>query len=333
MKKFIYSIIKFEKYPEMAAQGVWSAIKYLMVIMAIFAIIVSAGTTYQTYSYVNKVVSYVETNLPEIQYKDGILEVKSEEKIEDETQLGKIIIDTNTEDENLINEYINSVSANENGILVLKDKVILKSMLSTENTKTDYKTLLQNYNIEKTEFNKQDIISYVRSTEFLQVYIAYFGTMFIYTFAIYLLSALIDALVLAALGYLTTLLLKMKIRFVAVYNMAIYGLTLPILLNAIYYIVNLITGFTIEYFQVMYISVAYIYLAAAIFMIKSDYIKKQQELIKIQEEQENVKKELQEQEEPKEEKDKEEKKNKKDEKNKREKDNDTGEEAPEGSNA
>ena len=333
MKKFIYSIIKFEKYPEMAAQGVWSAIKYLMVIMAIFSIIVSAGTTYQTYSYVNKVVSYVETNLPEIQYKDGILEVKSEEKIEDETQLGKIIIDTNTEDENLINEYINSVSANENGILFLKDKVILKSMLSTENTTTDYKTLLQNYNIEKTEFNKQDIISYVRSTEFLQVYIAYFGTMFIYTFAIYLLSALIDALVLAALGYLTTLLLKMKIRFVAVYNMAIYGLTLPILLNAIYYIVNSITGFTIQYFQVMYISVAYIYLAAAIFMIKSDYIKKQQELIKIQEEQENVKKELQEQEEPKEEKDKEEKKNKKDEKNKREKDNDTGEEAPEGSNA
>lgn len=333
LKKFIYSITKFEKYPEMSAEGVWSAIKYIMILMAIFSVIISLGVTYQTYSYVNEVVDYAETQLPEIEYKDGNLEVKSEQAIIDDTEIGKIIIDTSTEDEQIINEHINSINANENGMIFLKDKIIMKSILSTETTTTDYKTFLENYNIQKTEFNKQDIINYVRSAELLSVYVTYFATMFIYTFVVYLLSVLVDALVLGTLGYLTAIFTKIKMRFVAIYNMAAYGLTLSIVLNAIYYIVNMFTGFTIEYFQVMYISIAYIYLIAAIFIIKSDFIKQQQELIKIQEEQKNVKKEIEEQ---KEEKKQEEKKNKKEKKEKdnkkEEKDNNTGE-TPEGSNA
>lgn len=331
MKKFIYSITKFEKYPEMSAEGVWAAIKYIMALMAVFAIVLSAGVTYQTYSYVNEVIGYAETELPEINYKDGNLEVKSEQAIIDDTEIGKIIIDTSIDNEETINEYINSINADENGMIFLKDKVIMKSILSTETTTTDYKTLLSNYNIEKTEFNKQDIINYARSTEFLSVYVAYFGTMFIYTFVVYLLSVLVDAVVLAVLGYVTSMFIKMKIRFVAIYNMTIYSFTLSIVLNAIYFIVNMFTGFTIEYFQVMYISIASIYLIAAIFIIKSDFIKKQQELIKIQEEQKNVKKEIEEQKEEKEQEEKENKKEKK-EKDKEEKDTNSGE-APEGSNA
>ena len=139
MKKFIYSITKFEKYTEMAAQGVWSAIKYIMVIMAIFSIIVSLGATYQIYSYLKNIINYAETNLPEITYEDGLLEVQSEQAIIDNTELAKIVLDTNTEDEQVINEYINSFDINENGMIFLKDRIIIKSMLSSETNTIEIK--------------------------------------------------------------------------------------------------------------------------------------------------------------------------------------------------
>ena len=39
-KKVWFSVAKFEKYPEMAAEGVPSALKYLTKIMVIFALII-----------------------------------------------------------------------------------------------------------------------------------------------------------------------------------------------------------------------------------------------------------------------------------------------------
>ena len=132
----------------------------------------------------------------------------------------------------------------------------------------------------------------------------------------------------------------MRMRYVAVFNMAVYSITLSVILNIIYIIVNMFIPFTIEYFQVMYIAVATIYLMAAIFIIKSEMIKKQIELMKIEAEQQHVKKELEEQENPDE--NKETKKEKKDEKKqednkgknkeKKDKDENLGD-APEGSKA
>ena len=58
-------------------------------------------------------------------------------------------------------------------------------------------------------------------------------------------------------------------------------------------------GFT--YFQVAYTTIAYIYLAAAIFILKDDFIKKMQEVMKIKQEQKNVREEIKRQEEKKEE--------------------------------
>ena len=69
----------------------------------------------------------------------------------------------------------------------------------------------------------------------------------------------------------------------------------PIILNAIYIVVNLFTGFEVKYFQWMYATISYIYIIIAILMIKTDLINRQIELQKIYEEQEKVKKELEEQ--------------------------------------
>lgn len=108
-----------------------------------------------------------------------------------------------------------------------------------------------------------------------------------------------------------------------------HSLTLPLILNLIYIIVNTYTGFEVRYFQWMYTSISYIYVVVAILMIKTEIINQKIQLIKLREIQKHSAKEDCLDEEPKEEKEKE-NKDKPEEKDKEKED--TGE-APEGSNA
>ena len=112
----------------------------------------------------------------------------------------------------------------------------------------------------------------------------------------YLLTTLSNAVFLSVFGFLTTWIARIKMRFLAVFNMSIYALTLSIFLNILYIAVNIFMDFNMEYFQVMYVSVAAIYLVAAIFILKTEFVKQQIELMKILEAQEMVKKEMEEKE-------------------------------------
>ena len=49
----------------------------------------------------------------------------------------------------------------------------------------------------------------------------------------------------------------------------------------VYIIINYFIDFTIDYFQIAYIAIAYIYLAASIFILKDDFMKRQEEVEKI----------------------------------------------------
>ncbi len=327
-KKVWYSVTKFEKYPEMAAEGFPNALKYLSAIMSIFAVIISISITIQLYQMIEKGLNYLQNDFPNFSYKDGVLKVESDGpiKIESNNILGKVFIDTLTNNQEQVNQYTNSISNEEQGIIILKDKVIIKNLTTKGEMSYNYKDLFTSSNI--TEFNKQDIIEFTKTKEMLSVYLSFFLVIFIYSFIIYIISTLMDSLILSFLGYLTSLIAKIKMKFVAIYNMAVYALTLSIILNAAYIVINMFTGFRITYFQVMYTSVAYIYLVAAIFIIKSEFIKKQAELIKIIEEQKIHQKEYKE-EQPKD--NKPEEKDKEEDNNKKKKENDGKE--PEGSNA
>ncbi len=110
------------------------------------------------------------------------------------------------------------------------------------------------------------------------------GTLFISSFISFFIATLLDVLVLSIFGRFTSIIAKIKMNYKAIFNMSIYALTLSITLKTIYEAITMITGFQMKYFDVMYIAVAYITLAAAIFLIKSDVIKQHLELMKIIEE-------------------------------------------------
>lgn len=310
-KKVWYSITKIERYPELAAQGVGKAFSYISKVVAILAIILSLGSIYQSYQILQEGVAYLQNEFPEFSYSDGILSIDSENPITisaEDSYVGEAIIDTKTQDEQTINQYISEIEQNGDGIIVLNNRVIVKNSSISGTISYEYAKILEQVGVK--EFNKQDLINYISSSQMYNFYVSIFLTSFVYSFVMCLLTTLSNAVFLAIFGYLTTWITKIRMRFVAVFNMAVYSLTLSTILNMIYIAINIFVPFTMEYFQVMYVTVAAIYLIAAIFLLKSEYIKRQAELMKLAEAQEIVKKELEEKEEEEKEKEEREKEKK-----------------------
>ena len=313
-KKVKYSIFNIEKYPEMATEGIGNTLSYIAKLVMILAVVLSLWTLYQTYQMINEGTSYLENEFPDFSYSDGTLTVDSEEAIIIENeQFGKIIVDTNTDSEETINQYLNQINEYGTGALVLKNRAVLKNITMIGEVSYNYQESFNSINL--TEFSKQDVVNYVQNGEINSLYFSVFISLFIYSFAMYFINTLWYAIIIGIVGYFTMWMLKMKMRFVAVFNMAVYALTLSTILNILYLIINMLFNFTIEYFSIMYITVATIYLLAAIFILKTDLIKKQAEVMQIVEAQQIVKRELEEQEkEDKKEKEEREKEDKKEEK-------------------
>ena len=114
----------------MSAQGLGKAISYLVKIIAILTIVFCLGVVYQAHGLVGEGIEYLQNSFPEFSYKDGTLNVESDEPITisaEDSVVGETIVDTNTEDESVINQYINQVTNAGGGIIVLKDRVIVKN--------------------------------------------------------------------------------------------------------------------------------------------------------------------------------------------------------------
>ena len=371
-KKVRISIFDFDGYQELAAEKISRTIGYIVLLILIFAIIISLTYTFQFNALIGNVREYINNEISEIKYENYELsiipnekqvssenqvqgnqedEVNNEPAIEDEQKVmkidsnelipAKIIINTETTAEEEIQANINEISSSQNGILILKDRIIIKNEFSTNLAEYTYKTISEQYNINKID--KTEILNMLSGQAINRVLIIFFITILLYMFIIYVSTMLIDILLLVVLTYIVARISGLRLKYSAIYNIASYSLTLPVILNMIYFVVNRLTGFTIQYFQIMYTALASIYIITAILMIKSDVIKKQIELNKIIEEQEKVKQELkrkeeekreqEEQERRRQEREKREKKEKEKEKEPGQEKKGSGEETPEGGNA
>ena len=338
-KKIWYSINKIEKYPELSAEGLGRAIIYLMTLVLIIGAISSFATVYRTSLKVKEVAKYIDEKIPELTYKEDTLQVGAEEAIIDENEnFGKIIVDTKTDDEQQINQYIEETSDEENAVIILKNKLMLKQSGTNGTTDYNYKDLFGQMGI--TEFNKQSLLDYLNGNGIMNLYFNLFASLLIYSsFVIYLINLLFYIIIISIFGYLATMILKLKIRYVAIFNMAIYAITLPALLNIIYIAINAFYPYQISYFEVLYALIASIYIMAAIFILKTEFNKKQGEVQKIVEVEKQIKEENKEENKEEKREEKREKpeskkdKKKKEEQNKEQEEKDNDGEEPEGSNA
>ena len=303
-KKVWYSITKFEQYPAMATEGVARAIKYLITLVAIVTAFVMCGSLVQMKKTVNDLSQYIEQNIQDFTVTDGKVEMNIEQPIKIENiqydGIDKIIIDPLAETSEQKEQSENDETVVGTTIFFFKDEIVLKNKIDDEHVAKQnytYSEFVANYTGENiSTFNKTQLVEYLTSQGMNRYYVKYALTVFVYLFLINLIYTLLDVLEIAIFGWVTTKFARIRIRFVAIYNMAIYALTLPVFLNIIYIVVNYFVSFKITYFQVAYITIAYIYLAATIFILKDDIIRKMQEVEKIREEQKKVKEEIKEQE-------------------------------------
>lgn len=332
-KKVWYSIDKIDKYSELSAEGLKSAIKYLAILMLIIALISGMATIYRTSLKIKDIAKYIEEKAPELTYKDGTLSVDNQDIITDENEnFGKIIIDTNTDDEQTINKYVNDVNEEENAVIILKNKLILKEANVSGTTNYNYKDLFGELGI--TEFNKADLVNYLSGSGMSKLYLNLFLVLFMYAFAMYLINTLFYVILISTIGYLATMILRLKIRYVAIFNMGIYSITLSTILNMLYIGLNAFYPYKIGYFEVMYVLIASIYMIAAIFILKMEFDKKQGQVQKIVEVEKEVKEEMKNNERKEEKnKDTENKETKKKKEKEEEEENTEDGEEPEGSNA
>lgn len=326
-KKLWTSIKDFEKYEEFAAESWLKAIKYMLIITLLFTLVITIAYTYKFYLTVKDVRNYIENNIEEISYTDGKLNVKSDEKIEiisEDNIIPAVIVDTSEEAN--IDENLKKVEPYQVGIVFSSDRVILQSSFLAENETIYYSDILEN-----DISNKAELLEMISFSNASGLYFTFFITILIYLFTVYFSSNIIDAIVLGVLGYIFARIVRLRLKYRACFNIGVYALTLPLLLNLIYVLVNTYTGFEISHFQWMYTSISYIYVAVAILMIKTEIINQKIQLIRLREIEKQAKEEAiekpdeEKQEEDKEEKEKEDKENKEEKKS-------NGEE-PEGSNA
>lgn len=291
-KELFASIKDFDKYQDFAIHKVSKEIIYIIKLIAIFVFIISLAFTFKMNIEKNKLVKYIDENISDIKFENEKLSVNNDEKIIlENVDLADmaIIIETRPLSEEEIKIYEEKINEYSNGIILLNDKMIVKTEINNGYAEFLYSDIIKQYDIES--FNKQDLLNVINGKEVVAFYIMFFGIFYFYMFIIYFITIVMYAIMLALLGRITSMLLRIPLKYRATFNMSLHALTLPIILNLIYIIVNLFTGFTIKYFQVMYSTISYIYIVAAILMIKADFIKRGQELSKIIEEQQRIRQE------------------------------------------
>lgn len=299
-KDVLKSIKDFDKYEDFGLEGVGKTSGYLIKLVVIFTLVITCMTVYRFSNSVKEAVDYFDEKITELSYADGILTVNNNEKFEavsDKYITGTIIVDTDDLTDEKIEDYRNQLRNQDNGLVLLKDKILLKNEMLSAISETSYTDFFNKYNI--TSLDKQKIIDYVNNNS-VQIYTSVFVTIFIYMFVVYFASILVDALVLGALAYLIARIFRMKIKYSASFSMGAHALTLSIILNMVYVIMNGFTGWTVKYFQFMYTAISYIYIVTAILMIRTDYMKRQAEVEKIKSVQEQVKEKIKQKEQEKE---------------------------------
>ena len=130
-KRIIISIKNIEQYQILAGESTKSAIKYLLKLMVVFTLVVASAITIKFNNAVNNFKTFIEQDVAELIFKDNVLNVKA--KKEDETLIVykvedmdiKIMFDTSEISQEKTEEYTNDIKQEFNGIIFLKDRIII----------------------------------------------------------------------------------------------------------------------------------------------------------------------------------------------------------------
>ena len=151
-KKVWYSITKFEKYPEMATEGLGRALKYLAMMCAFITVFMTISSFIEMKKVVFNLSEYIEQNIPEFSYEDGQIQMDTEEPIIiDNIQydgINRIIINPLLESDEEKEKFEAENDATGVTIYFFKNQIVMRTKVDNIDTKISpytYKDFVQNY--------------------------------------------------------------------------------------------------------------------------------------------------------------------------------------------
>ena len=259
-KRVKMAIFNLEKYNIFVNERFSKALKYLLLLTVIITVILSISTT----------INFVKSKeFPDFELADGKLDAKSKLNAYDEEYNSRLIIDTSEDIPNeKIEEYKKQAKGTSFSAILLKDKIIYsfdesqeKGLESTYNNVTS--TVGIN-NITKEKLVKD----FLNDDVLFKIQIVMFIYAFLTILLLNILTLMEDIIIIGIFGWIACKISRVPLSLSKTMSLAIYSLTLSIILSTIYSIVLAFTGFEIKYFEIMYMIIAYIYIVAAIMIMK-----------------------------------------------------------------
>lgn len=273
-KKVWYSITNIKKYDEMTKQGLFSAIKYAMLLLAMLGIIMAGFETFEQIKAVNKSISYLEQNLPEFTINKQEINLQNEDTVileseEMEKFFGcNIVIAQNLEENEAIEQYANMVKGEYSCLVFLKNEYVLitpkYSQDGGENgiLKGEYSNEVSEYlGDSKEEYNKEDVMNYLKENISYTYY-------FVIDFVIYFLTLIIlyvFFLFVVALSYILALkMTKIKTPLKQAISEVLYAETLSMIVYVMYILLSYILKFKFSFIYGINLLIVYIYMMIVI---------------------------------------------------------------------
>ena len=264
------SVFDFDKYHIIASEGLGRAIMYLVKLILVFALVLSIATIIKFSQLLDKATEYISNNVPNFYFENNqfVLDSTEDVKIENHEYTDFLIILTNSEN------YSEDEIRDFDGIVLTftKNNLLFKQQNSTSIINKSYEEL--NNTIDISQINKEYLVNMTKGENAYTILANIFAVIFISTFLTYFLTSVLDTIALSLLGFIVSRLIRILFKYRALYSFSISAITLPVILNAIYMVINMFTGFVIPYFQIMYTLISYVYLIAALLIMRSEIIKK-----------------------------------------------------------
>lgn len=258
------AVFKLEDYSKFLNEKTYVAIKYFFLISFIFSIVLAILGTYDIEKIINKGISYIENELPEFTYADGKLNFDEYVEAYDNDYEIYMIADTSDIDGDQVQMLENKIKTV--GIIFLKEKMIYV----TPNGGIEYKYEDISKQYEIPDFSREILIQKLDEASPKGIIASLFVLMLVFEFLIEIVAIMLDWFVIAIFAWVVSKIVKVDLKFKQTFNIAIYALTLSLILSIVYNVANYLTGFYTEYFRSVYLLISYVYVVAVILMMKTD---------------------------------------------------------------
>lgn len=264
------AIFNLEKYSIFANEKFSKALKYLFLLVFIVTIILAIASTIDLSQEAGKLINYVKSEeFPNFELKDGKLNSDKNLNSYDEEYNSRLIIDTSEDiSEETINNYKKEVRDANYSMILLKDKAIYRfDQTLEEGYETSYNNVTSIFGIK--DITKEKLVKdYLNKDNLFKLKMILFVYAFLTILILNIITLLEDIIIIGIFGWIASKIAKVPLTIGKTMSLAIYSLTLSIILSTTYSVVYSFTSFEIKYFEVMYMIIAYIYIVASIMIMK-----------------------------------------------------------------